>query len=449
VWVEDHLSEGEHLLFNTRTQALVKVNSEWRSALRSLGNQGSGIPAVLRAGLGGLTASGILVADSAQDRSKLADMFLQLKEGSGGLPFEATILTTYSCNFRCAYCFEDSVRGSVSMDGETARRVSDWLIGRAEARSYRRVHAVFYGGEPLLNRAPIFDISSRMRGWALRSGKKFTFSIITNGSLLSADLVDMLAPLGLSGVRVSVDGDRETHDRRRPGAGGEPTFDRIIANIKAVSGRTKVSVSGNFDRESFPGVLRLLDYLESEGLLRSIDSFMFAPVVPRLERRNGGPSVGLRHCFSFLEGEGLSAEILSLRRELFRRGLRVNSAGLAINACSMIMGDGGVTIGPEGDLYKCNSLVGHKEFSIGSVAVGDYNDKARAFLGADAWKLCPEDCPYVPMCQGGCRFLSYLENGDIGGVSCKRAYFDRIVPELIKLEYDIHALGGRGPVPAK
>ena len=58
------------------------------------------------------------------------------------------------------------------------------------------------------------------------------------------------------------------------------------------------------------------------------------------------------------------------------------------------------------------------------------------FLKADAWKRCPKDCPYVPMCQGGCRFFSYLENNNFTDLSCKREYFDRVIPKLIKLEYD-------------
>ena len=58
--------------------------------------------------------------------------------------------------------------------------------------------------------------------------------------------------------------------------------------------------------------------------------------------------------------------MLSIKRELLRRELNAET-GLAINACPLIMQDGGVTIDPKGLIYKCNSLVGYPEFSIGNV----------------------------------------------------------------------------------
>ncbi|MDP3732139.1 MAG: SPASM domain-containing protein, partial [Candidatus Omnitrophota bacterium] len=110
--------------------------------------------------------------------------------------------------------------------------------------------------------------------------------------------------------------------------------------------------------------------------------------------------------------------------------------GLAINACPLTMQDAGVTIDPQGLIYKCNSLLGYPEFSVGDVRNEDFNQKREEFLNIDAWNKCPPDCPYVPMCQGGCRLFSYLEQGNFSSLSCKREYFDCITPELMKLEYE-------------
>ena len=62
-------------------------------------------------------------------------------------------------------------------------------------------------------------------------------SIITNGLLLTPEVVDRLLPFGLSGVKITLDGDRDTHNRMRPLRGGQGTFDRIIENIRRVAGR--------------------------------------------------------------------------------------------------------------------------------------------------------------------------------------------------------------------
>ena len=47
-------------------------------------------------------------------------------------------------------------------------------------------------------------------------------NIITNGLLLTPEIVDRLAPYGLNGIKITLDGDRDTHNQhaaaaRRPG----------------------------------------------------------------------------------------------------------------------------------------------------------------------------------------------------------------------------------------
>jgi uncharacterized protein len=133
--------------------------------------------------------------------------------------------------------------------------------------------------------------------------------------------------------------------------------------------------------------------------------------------------------------DGLFNEVVAIKKELIRRGIKVNT-GLAVNACSLIMQDAAVTIDPKGVIYKCNALLGYPEFSLGNVADDEFNEKFAEFLNIDAWNKCPKDCPYIPMCQGGCRFYSYLEHNNFFDLSCKRKYFDCITPELIKLEYE-------------
>lgn len=429
IWVEDYPQKGEHLLFNTRTQAIIKVNSQFRQELGNLsGDQ-------VKENLDALKENGIIIKDEEEEDTKLKDFFRQLKYESQGLSFEVTILTTYSCNFRCVYCFEESVRDNVFLDKDTSDLMVKWLIRRAEKRGIRRVHLVFYGGEPLLNIGPIYDISWQMKEWAKKKGAEFRFSIITNGSLISASLIDKFLSVGLKSVRITLDGHRETHDKKRPFMDGRPSFDVIMDNIKSIIDKTGVEVVGNFDRENFNGIFKLLDYLEGENLLHKLGRVLFSPIVPRLGSKDNPAAIELGECLSFLEKDGLFEETVTIKKDLLKRGVDVTT-GLAINACPLIMEDGGITIDPTGIIYKCNSLLGYPEFSIGNVRDEDFNNNFDGFLTIDAWNRCPKDCPYVPMCQGGCRFFSYLENKNFKDLSCKKDYFDRVVPELVKLEYD-------------
>lgn len=433
ILVKDYPDKGTHLLFNTRTHALVKLNNELYRAL--YGGESVDMGPRFCKEQEALKESGILIKDEREEKAKLKDFFRQLKYDYSGLPFEATILTTFACNFRCVYCFEESVKTNAFLDKETSDLIVSWLIRKAEEKGFRRVHIVYYGGEPLLNIRPIYEISWHMQEWARKVGKEFGFNIVTNGSLLNLDLVEKLLSVGLKEVRVTIDGDKDAHNSKRPFSDGKPTFDLIIANVRSIIDKVAVGMVGNFDRQNFGSIPRLLDFLEQESLLHRFSRVDFAPLAPRLGPRDNPGATELNECLSFMGRDGLFNEVLAVKRELLRRKVKVNTA-LAINACSLTMKEAGVTIDPEGLIYKCNSLVGYPEFSVGNVREAGFNRRFEEFLNADAWNKCAPDCPYVPMCQGGCRFFSYVETNDFSALSCKRDYLDRITPELIKLEYE-------------
>jgi uncharacterized protein len=437
LWVKDYPKPNDYLLFNTRTQALLKINQELKDTLDEIsGHQRPSVPvAQLKENLSALKESGIIVEDENEEQAKLDDFFRQLKYESDTLPFEVTILTTYSCNFRCVYCFEESVKENLSLDANTSALIVKWVIKKAEERNFKKIFLVFYGGEPLLNIEPIYYISRELKAWAEKKGIEFGFGIITNGSLINPKLINDFLALGLKDIRVSIDGDRQAHNKKRPFLDGSPTFDLIMDNIKSIIDKVNVGITGNFDRESFASIPKFLDYLEREGLLYKFSSINFLPLSPRLGAKTNPGAIELTECLSSFSKDGLFDEVISIKKEFLRRGIKMQT-GLAINACSLIMQDGGVTIDPKGLIYKCNALLGYPEFSVGDVHNDEFNQRFAEFLNLDAWNKCPKDCPYIPMCQGGCRFFSYLESKNFSDLSCKREYLDRIVPELIKLEYE-------------
>ena len=59
-----------------------------------------------------------------------------------------------------------------------------------------------------------------------------------------------MVPFGLNGIKITLDGDKDTHNRMRPLRGGQGTFDRIIENIRRVAGHVPIAIGGNFDESS-------------------------------------------------------------------------------------------------------------------------------------------------------------------------------------------------------
>ncbi|MFH1379117.1 MAG: radical SAM protein [bacterium] len=437
IWVKDYPKKNEYLLFNTRTQALININQELKTDLDKLPYYfSSNTSSELVKNIDSLIENGIIVRDEEEEETKLNEFFNQLTYNlKNSSCFEVTVLTTYSCNFKCTYCFEESVKDPVFMDKDTSDAVVAWIIDRAEQRGLKRIHIVYYGGEPLLNIRPIYDISWNIKNWAYEHNAQFSFSIISNGSLISPGLVDKLLTVNLESIRITLDGDRRAHNSKRPFLDGRPSFDVIVNNIKNVINKVKIGIAGNFDAENIESIPLLLDYLEDEGILQKLDKIDFSPITPRLGPKDKPGSVELKECLAFIGKEGLFNEVIGIKKELMNRGINIKT-GLAVNACPLIMEDIGATIDPKGVIYRCNALVGYPEFSVGNVYNNMFDALSKKYVRFNEWKKCPKDCSYVPMCQGGCRFFSYLEHSDILGLSCKREYFDRIIPELIKLEYE-------------
>ena len=110
-------------------------------------------------------------------------------------------------------------------------------------------------------------------------------NIITNGLLLTPEVVDRLLPLGLNGIKITLDGDRDTHNRMRPLRGGQGTFDRIIENIRKVAGRCRIAIGGNFDEssvDSYPGAAR---FPEGAGVRRQARQGQLQADRPRRSRK--------------------------------------------------------------------------------------------------------------------------------------------------------------------
>src|SRR6185503_9095543 len=228
-----------------------------------------------------LSENGFFVSSHEADRKALDSYFHSVKHGTHEL--HITVLITLQCNFACGYCYqgdrEDFNQFADKMTLETSARVAAWIEDELDRLKPETFAMTFFGGEPLLNIPVMYDLAERTWQATQARGIKQTLSMITNGLLLTPEVVDRLLPCGLRGVKITLDGDKHTHDRMRPLRGGQGTFDRIIENIRSVAGRCSIAIGGNFDEssvESYPG---LLDFLSSQEFAGKLGNVNFKPIV--------------------------------------------------------------------------------------------------------------------------------------------------------------------------
>jgi len=423
LFIPDFPEAGKHLAFNTRTQAQVVIDAELKRALEALPAAPGEGPA--REALLALERMGIVAVEAADEGRVLEDWFQALKQDRSEL--SATVLTTYDCNFACPYCVEEGAKSRVYMDAGTARRAAAYIQARAERDGPQRLRVNFYGGEPLLNRRAIGIVARALQAFCARKTLPFSFSLTTNGALLTPDTVEALTAWGLQSAKITLDGTREFHDRKRPFRDGRGSFDLLLRHLHYAAGRIQVDIGCNFDQENLASLYDLLALLEAEGLKEKIRSISFKPILatyPERQRSHGGADLGC-----VFSEPAVMRSMVGLKRAALERGFPT-SIGLGVNLCSMAMGDTVLIIDPRGRLFRCPAFVGREGFSAGDIDHPGQED----FRPLELWRRC-QDCPYVPLCGDGCLYAAYIRFGDLTRLNCQKDFMEYMVREHVKMNY--------------
>jgi len=424
--IDEYPQSGKHLVFNTFTHAMINVGDDLKEFIL---NPDHSVEGDIIKNTGMLKKMGILVGQEV-DETEIAKKWYNLfKDNMSRI--HATILTTYDCNFGCTYCIEEGVKKPVYMTEQCADTLVNWLINTAEKNNTKQIILSFYGGEPLLNTMPIYRISEKLQKFAIDKEILMSSSIITNGSLLNSELLKNLARYGLITVKVTLDGIKEVHDARRPFKSGKGSFDIIIKKIQEIPETIKLTLQVNLDSENVDYFPRLLDFLEDSRLKDRIDNLAISPVFQSIDSASSmiGQELGCMKPSDFqMYDEWLYAGELMAHRKFKSRSNEIN-----YKICSMNRGGAMIVIDPLGIIYSCPAFVGRESFSIGDI-YHDELDRSKEFT-VEQLEICVQ-CPYFPICGGGCRYNAYILHGDHTRIHCDREFIERQIRDSIMLNYD-------------
>ncbi len=379
---------------------------------------------------------GFLIQDENTERQEMLHFIDDLN--AINKKFKVIVVLNLDCNLACKYCFEGKRKGKLYMTRKTADLFIDFVKNNILSNK-EEIKITFYGGEPLLSTDLIIYISERLKSPAEANGIRYSFSLITNGTLLSPDVVRKLKPLGLRSADITIDGPKLVHDACRPFKSGKGSFDTIIKNAKDVCDMIDIHVGGNFTKENYIEFPYLLDYLIDNGLSPDrLSSLNFYPVI--MERPDFALPDFTSGCVSINEPWLFDASIF-LRGEILKRGYGTQK--IIPSPCMMELNDS-LVVNYDGGFYKCPGLIGREEFRVGDIKIGikDY----RQSHNLDNYKNdeCL-NCSYLPLCFGGCRYMKLVRDGNINGADCKRPYLDVTLERLIY--QDIELTHSKQPVP--
>src|SRR5215208_4427130 len=383
---------NEVFLMNTFSDAQLLVSPDVTDLLDRIGRGHGTFTPEDREAIDALVENGFVVDSRDAERDALRQHLAAARESTDEV--RITVLTTLQCNFACDYCYQgdrdDYNKFASKMDLETARKVARWVEHRLDEVRPEKFHLTLFGGEPLLNLPIAYYLAERCQALCEERGIRQTISMITNGLLLTPEIVDRLTPYGLAGVKITLDGDRDTHNRMRPLRGRQGTFDKIIENVRRVAHKVTVSIGGNFDESSVDSYPALLEFLREQEFADKLGRVNFKPIVrpaqpeapkgiiPLTVVSSSNKPLGGTCMTSAGAGSGKSSaasacdtchfadeKMAWLQDETRKYGFKT-ADGVHMGPCE-IHRRHAYTLGPDGSIYACPGFTGEAAQSTGHV----------------------------------------------------------------------------------
>lgn len=384
------LSKSEkygYLLFNTMSLAFIRINEQdidmWKK-LRETPDFYTNFQ-----NYDFLIKARILVDNQEDDLNVyLADV---LKNRYNSSDMALTILPTRGCNFGCIYCYEQD-RPNVLMNEQTEKTIVKFVCSNS---NLKRLSVVWYGGEPLLN----FDSMVRLTKMFKQPNIEYSAKIVSNGYLLTKEKADLMKDLAIRNIQITFDGSEEIHNQRRFLLGGQPTYRKIMDNLKyllSINKEITIDIRTNIDRRNKDDYNKFYQDFKSEINDKRVtmypgfvsDLLSSECVSPEFNISEGGYKA--QFILDIFDKYGI--EIKSFLPK-YRRHSCVASKYFAF------------VIGPEGELYKCWRMVGNQKEAIGNVNDGSFDmvKFSKYLIGADYTldSKCLQ-CEFITLCGGGC-----------------------------------------------
>ena len=416
----------EHVLYDVLADSYVGLNSAALAAVQraAAGSSEEDDQAIAAE----LAAQGFLVADRAHDDRRLRAHLDRVARGEPGV-MSITLMPTLACNLACTYCFQKGSPAYNTMTRETEDQAIEFILRKVDEAGSRRLKMEYFGGEPLARKDVVLRTAEILSRSLAARGGEFSWHIITNGVSLDRPFVDAMRRFGDGGIKVTLDGDKETHDQARVYRSGKGTFDVIFENLVAVAGHVRLDVGGNFLPGQQESYTRLIERLDDAGLLQKLGAVKFKPAQATSANDLGTCAGG---CGSPKEeGETLLLldRLVRKKRPDVRRSETLDALG---NGPCELHWEPSYIIDPDGLVYKCPAVAGRPEVAIGTVR--DRALQGALLLARRPWEKCG-DCPYLPVCVGGCLGGQYLKTGRTDEVNCKKEWFEASFSEAVPRRY--------------
>ena len=344
-----------------------------------------------------LTALGFLVSDGVEEEAWQRSLFEQASNDRTVL--NLCIAPTYTCNLRCPYCYEDGhSENKAFMSKEVIEAIETFVADYYREYNFNELNVQWYGGEPLLAPGVIEELSDFFIGFCEEHHIAYSSMAISNATRIDKTLAELLGRCRVSEIMITIDGDEAEHNKRRPAADGENSFQAIMGALEALRecGVNAMPVM-NVDKVN----ALLFDQVHDELKAR----FGVELMPTKLNDYHGSFGSGCFkkgdfELFTFPAYAKWDVERLA-ESDPSREELQGRFSPFA-NFCKGQL-QNYYCIDAVGDVYNCDGYMGQPELALFNLMRDDYRDSQPEIPNPADNEQCG-DCDLLPVCQGNCHW---------------------------------------------
>ena len=89
-----------------------------------------------------------------------------------------------------------------------------------------------------------------------------------------------------------------------------------------------------------------------------------------------------------------------------------------------------ITFGPDGEMYRCENLIGNDKYVIGNLEQGQFYNAANYELPLCEIKDKCKECPFLPVCWGGCPVHANIYKQEFDCEGFKKNFADKLLNRI-------------------
>lgn len=409
----DH--NNETYITNTLSKSILKIDDKYKKIFENAQvNELSKEEQKL------LLDKGIAIRDDIDEIGLLRFRANKIKNSKEEMEF--VITPTLSCNFSCTYCFENPRKGFMT---ETVQeKVLKFIFDKTNTQENKRIHIIWFGGEPLLYPEIVINMNNKIYDYCKKNNKEFQSDIITNGYLLTKKLIDKFVDCHINHLQITIDGNKEIHNKRRVLNNGEGTYDTIYNNLKLLKNTPMtVSIRINIDKTN----INNFNQLEKDIASLNNDKMCCSPALVELSEKHFDDI----QCDCFYDEKSLINYYNNSHIKKYYNQQKGSDFSLRLFFCEAEH-TYSFAIDELGNVYKCwNSLGVDKD--IYCTVDDDKENPAvlSTFFARDPFtELQCINCPYIPICAGGCIMQKKMHGEKNFCADCKYTFLKAVKNEI-------------------